>query len=131
MGTTATTRTATDLIGQPVLSWTYSDINRYEGAPDHPGMTSLRISLRHPATMAGLTADLHRVAPATTPIPTADPRVRVTKSTKDEARAHHVTYPDGIWRLDLPGTNPTWHRTKRDATTTGLRRLAILDWHQS
>ena len=126
---TTTQRTATDLIGQPVISWTYTDVNRYEGESDHPGMTSLRISLLHPGSLTGLTADLHSVAPAATPIPVADERVRVTKSSKDEARAHGVAYPSGPWRLDLPAQNPSWHRTKRDATTTGLRRVAIIDWH--
>jgi len=29
----------------------------------------------------------------------------------------------------LPGQQPSWHRTKRDGTATGLRQLAILDWH--
>lgn len=123
-----TTRSHADVLGLPVLSWTYQDKTRYEGEPDTPGMTTLTVSLLHPG-MAGLKAELHTVAPANTPIPAADPRVVVTQSTKDEARAYGHPYPTGIWRLDLPGTNPTWHRTKGDATATGLRRIAITDWH--
>jgi hypothetical protein len=69
--------------------------------------------------------DPGQVAPASTPIPAADPRVSVAKRRRDEA-----PQPGYIWALSLPGAErPTWHKTKRHAVATSLRRLAILDWH--
>jgi hypothetical protein len=44
-------------------------------------------------------------------------------------RAERPSSAAGNWRLDLPGQASSWHRTKRDGTAAGLRRLAILDWH--
>lgn len=71
------------------------------------------------------TCDPGHVAPAGTPIPASDPRVSVAKRPRAEA-----PQPGYIWALTLPGlSRPTWHKTKRDATSTGLRKLAILDWH--
>ena len=35
----------------------------------------------------------------------------------------------GFWLLTLPEQQPTWHRTKTEGTTAGLRQLAILDGH--
>ena len=66
------------------------------------------------------------MAPVTVTIPERDDRLTVQKRPGSE-----VPYGvPGPWRLTLPGVeHPSWHRIKRDAVTTGLRRLAILDWH--
>ena len=65
------------------------------------------------------------VAPASVPVPARDARVSVVKRPRDEM-------PDGAagpWRLTLGGALPSWHCTKRDGRTAGLRRVAIVDWH--
>lgn len=112
--------------GDHVLSW-YDDEPVEYGGPDadRAGWTSLTFAL----LAGGLPVrkcDADHVAPAAVPVPVKDDRVTVVKVSKADT-PYGVA---GSWRLTLPGIeHPSWHRTKRDATATGLRRLAILDWH--
>ncbi|SCL36406.1 hypothetical protein GA0070615_3048 [Micromonospora aurantiaca] len=113
-------------VGDRVISWYDDDPVEYGGGDGGP-WTTLSFAL----LAGGLPVrkcEPERVAPADTPIPGKDARVSVVKRTRAE-----MPYGEpGVWQLTLPGGGvPTWHRTKRDATTTGLRRLAILDWHRA
>jgi hypothetical protein len=112
------------VVGDMVISW-WDDKPVEYGGPDDglPALTFGLFSGRPPVR----TCDLKRVAPADTPIPAQDARVTVTRRPASE-KPHGA---DGTWRLDLPGHRPSWHRTKRDGTTTGLRQLAIIDWHDA
>lgn len=123
--TTATAQriTQADLIGQPVLTMAHEGTMRYDG-PDSGGFESMIFGMGG----TGILTTFDRIAPADIPIADSDPRITVTKGTTAEARrAGH--YGRGAWRLSLPERWDTWHDTKRDAVTAGLRRLAILDWH--
>lgn len=126
MSTTTTTRpvTAADLIGQPVIIMGQEGTYEYEG-DDRYGFES--IAFRAGRTN-GVATSFNRVAPADTPIPTADPRITVEKRPLAEARrAGH--YGRGSWRLTLPDRPDVWANTKAEAVAKGLRRLAIMDWH--
>ena len=116
------------LTGQPVISWSTDTLYRYAGIGERSGMSRVTFRIGS-GGLSDLECDFGRVAPADTVIPAKDERVVVVKSTTAEARNAGVPYPDGPWRLDLPGVRATWHKTKRDATAAGLRRMAILDWH--
>lgn len=126
--TTTAPITAESLTGQTVISWSTDTHYRYAGEGDRRGMNrvTFRIGV---GGLSDLQAAFDRVAPADTVIPAKDERVVVVKSTTAEARAAGDSYPSGPWRLDLPGVRATWHKTKRDATAAGLRRMAILDFH--
>lgn len=75
-----------------------------------------------------LRCDPALVAPADTAIPDKDSRVSIGKQ---------VAYPSwqGPWLLLVPSADGTiegtYHKTRRDGTATGLRALAILDWHKA
>ncbi len=115
-------RTVAD--GDRVISWNEDQPVVYGGESDGT-FDTLSFGVFSGATPV-LKCDPRRVAPADTPIPDRDERVSVVKGT----RAEMPYGAAGVWQLRLPGDKrPSWHRTKRDATTTGLRRLAILDWH--
>lgn len=114
-----------DLIGKPVISWNHNRPVEYGGPSERPGMESTAYSLRH-GGLPVLRCDPARVAPADTPIPEKDDRVVIVKHPR---KPEHVTYAPGLWELRLPGQPSSWHKTKRDATAEGLRRLAILDHH--
>ncbi|WP_240742410.1 hypothetical protein [Micromonospora zingiberis] len=113
--------------GDRVISWYDDDPVEYGGGDGDGRWTTLTF-----AWLAGglpvRRCEPERVAPADTPIPDKYVRVSVVKRTRAE-----MPYGEpGVWQLTLPGGGvPTWHRTKRDATATGLRRLAILDWHRA
>ncbi|WP_230415883.1 hypothetical protein [Micromonospora tarapacensis] len=112
-------------VGDRVISW-YDDAPVEYGGGDGGPWTTLSFAL----LANGLPVrkcEPERVAPAGVPIPERDARVSVVKRTRAE-----MPYGEsGVWQLTLPGDGvSTWHRTKRDATATGLRRLAILDWHR-
>ncbi|MFY1633742.1 hypothetical protein ACN27F_10755 [Solwaraspora sp. WMMB335] len=113
------------VVGDRVISWYDRDPVEYGGGDGGPWVT-----LSFALLAGGLPVrkcEPERVAPAGTPIPDKDARVSVVKRTRAE-----MPYGEpGIWQLTLPGDGASgWHRTKRDATATGLRRLAILDWHR-
>jgi hypothetical protein len=112
--------------GQLVITWDDDKPREYGGPSDHPGLTELSFSLldRHTPVIK---CDPQRVAPAGTPIPAKDARVTVEQRHRSE-RPYGAP---GNWRLTLPGQPPSWHKTKRDGTAAGLRRVAILDWHAS
>jgi hypothetical protein len=114
-------------IGDLVISWYDDQPVQYGGPEDRPGRSTLSVQLLARA-LPVRKCDPERVAPATVPIPERDARVNVAKRPRDE-----MPYAaDGPWKLTLPGVVlPSWHRTKRDATATGLRRLAIIDWRAS
>jgi hypothetical protein len=110
--------------GDLVITWWDEEPVEYGGPGEGGPLTTLSFSpgLGRPPV---LQCDPKRVAPAGTPIPAQDPRVMVTKRpTADKPYG-----AAGTWRLTLPGQEPSWHKTKRDGTAAGLRRVAILDWH--
>ena len=111
-------------VGDLVISW-YDDEPVTYGGPGDRSFTTLSFEF------CGRSApvrkcDPEQVAPADIPIPATDARVNVVKRPRAE-----MPYGEpGPWKLTLPAAkHPSWHRTKRDGTATGLRRLAILDWH--
>lgn len=111
-------------VGDRVMSWYDADPVEYGGPGDGPWTT-----LAFQVGASGLPVrhcDPAKVAPADTPIAAGDARLVVDK----RARAEMPYGESGPWRLSLPGERgPSRHRTKREAIATGLRRLAILDWH--
>jgi hypothetical protein len=111
--------------GDLVINWYDANLVAYGGEPDDSRFTELSFGLFQGGRPV-LKCPPDRVAPAGTPIPDRDDRVSVTKRTRAE-----MPYGEpGIWYLSLPGVeHGSWHRTKRDATATGLRQVAILDWH--
>ncbi|MEV0732423.1 hypothetical protein [Polymorphospora sp. NPDC050346] len=112
-------------VGDEVISWYDDEPVIYGGPGDGGPFTTLRFAFgsgRLPTRLC----EPDRVAPVDTPIPDRDERIVVEKRPTRERPYGEA----GVWRLTLPGTiHPTWHRTKRDAVATGLRRLAIRDWH--
>jgi hypothetical protein len=113
-------------IGDLVIAWDEDEPREYGGPSDHPGLTELSFSLTERHTPV-IKCDPQRVAPADMPIPARDARVTVEQRHRSE-RPYGAP---GNWRLTLPGEPPSWHKTKRDGTAAGLRRVAILDWHAS
>ena len=111
-------------VGQLVITWDDDKPREYGGPSDHPGLTEVSFGLLARGTPV-IKCDPQRVAPADTPIPARDARVTVEQRHRSE-RPYGA---DGNWRLTLPGQPPSWHKTKRDGTAAGLRRVAILDWH--
>lgn len=111
-------------IGNLVISWNEDEPVRY-GGPRDRGCDTLAFELGSKSAPV-LRCDPAKVAPADTPIPARDARVTVVRRPRTEMPYGAA----GQWRLTLAGTShPSWHRTKRDGTAAGLRRLAILDWH--
>jgi hypothetical protein len=113
-------------IGQLVITWDDDEPREYGGPSDHPGLTEVSFGLLDRRTPV-IKSDPQRVAPADTPIPARDGRLTVEQRHRSE-RPYGAA---GNWRLTLPGQPPSWHKTKRDGTAAGLRRVAILDWHAS
>jgi len=111
-------------VGAKVIYAAQKGTFEYEGPTDcGSGDTitfGLAVSREHP----GVKCDPGQVAPADTPIPAKDDRVTVVKRPMG-------TYPTwhGPWLLFLADVRLGYHRTKRDATAEGLRRVAIADWH--
>ena len=112
-----------DLVGQRVLSWYDDDVVEYGGREDDDQFSSLAFAL-FAGKLPVRKCTPGRVAPEGTPIPAKDDRVQVVKHAK-----RPFPWAAGAWELALPGQKPDFFATKRDATTTGRRRLAILDWH--
>lgn len=110
--------------GDLVITWYDYEPVKYGGPGDGGPFTTLSFGLLDGSTPVR-TCDPDRVAPADTPIPPQDSRVSVVKRPRSEMPHGEP----GNWQLILPGQHPTWYRTKRDGTTAGLRRVAILDWH--
>lgn len=119
-------------IGDLVISW-YDEEPVIYGGPDHdrPGMTSLAFTFSS-GQAPTRKCDPGKVAPADTPIPQSDERATVTK----HSRTAMPWEAPGPWKLTLPWDRQhsplppiSWHRTRRDARATGMRHLAILDWH--
>jgi len=111
-------------IGELVISWNHDRPMQYGGPGDGP-YEEVSFGLADNSAPT-LRCDFRHVAPASTPIPAQDARVTVSKRPGEEKPEH----APGVWRLTLPGVAwPSWHPTKREGTATGLRRLAILDWH--
>lgn len=115
---------STTLIGQPVITWGMAGTYAYGGPSPDPGSEQTHFSF---AGVNGLNehfCDPDRVAPADLPLPDADPRLAaaITKHPRKPA-----AWLAGPWELALPGGR-SFHKTKREATETGLRRLAIADW---
>ena len=123
-GPERTPRPAAIAIGELVISWNHDRPMQYGGPGDSPWE---EVSFGLADTSAPtLKCELRHIAPARTPIPAQDTRVTVSKRPRAEKPEH----APGDWRLTLPGVpRPSWHPTKREATATGLRQLAILDWH--
>jgi hypothetical protein len=111
-------------IGQLVITWDDDQPREYGGPSAHQGLTELSFSMLDRRTPV-IKCDRRRVAPADTPIPARDARVTVEQRHRSE-RPYGAA---GNWRLTLSGQPPSWHKTKRDGTGAGLRRVAILDWH--
>jgi hypothetical protein len=111
-------------IGDLVISWYDDEPVTYGGPGDRP-FTTLSFEFLGKSALVRK-CDPEQVAPADMPIPAKDARVSVVKCPRAE-----MPYGEaGPWKLTLSGVmHPSWHRTRRDGTATGLRRLAILDWH--
>lgn len=119
-----TTQTRAVAIGDRVISW-YDDEPVQYGGPEEGPFTTLSFEMLSKSAPVRK-CDPEQVAPADVPIRAQDARANVVK----RPRAEMPYGAAGVWTLTLPGVaRPSWHRTKRDATTAGLRRLAILDWH--
>jgi hypothetical protein len=110
--------------GDLVITWYDDEPVRYGGPGDGGPFTTLTFGVLDGRTPVR-TCGPELVAPASTPIPALDARVAVINRPRSE-RPYGAA---GTWRLTLPGQPPSWHRTKRDGTATGLRQVAILDWH--
>lgn len=110
-------------VGDLVISCHTEDPAEY-GGPSDNGFIELIVSFGGPAHV--LKCDPKDVAPADVPIPEKDGRVQAVKRPRAE-----VPYAQpGPWRLTIAGADRvSWHKTKRDATATGLRQVAIIDWH--
>lgn len=111
-------------VGDRVITWWDDEPVEYGGPGDSGAFTTLHIQPLSGRTPVR-TCHPERVAPADTPIPAQDSRVTVTKRPASEKPVGAA----GPWRLTLSGQGPSWHKTKRDGTATGLRQIAILDWH--
>ena len=111
-------------IGARVISWHEDKTVVYGGLPDIGGIDTLSWDMLGGGDPV-VRCDPRRVAPAGIPIPARDGRVTAAKRPSAEKPFGAA----GTWRLTLPGQAPSWYRTKRDATTAGLRQIAILDWH--
>lgn len=120
----AASRAGTIAIGQLVITWDDDEPREYGGPSDRPGLAEVSFGLLDRRTPV-IKCDPQRIAPADTPIPARDARVTVEQRHRSE-RPYGAA---GNWRLTLPGQLPSWHKTKRDGTAAGLRRVAILDWH--
>lgn len=106
-------------VGDTVIFWNLSFPVTYAG-PDPHGSEVLSDGVRG----SRIYCEPERVAPADAPLPDkSDPRLQIRKSKRP------FTYLPGDWCLSLPKGRTSWHKTKRDATEAGLRRLAIVDWH--
>lgn len=108
----------TPQVGEKVIHWGWEATLPWGGPGEHGG-EQLVIG----ATTSVLCSP-DRCAPADTPLADPkDPRLVVRKGKKPGA------WLAGDWVLELPGRTATWHKTKRNATAAGRRRLAILDFH--
>jgi hypothetical protein len=111
-------------VGDLVITW-YDDEPVLYGGDAEGAYSTLTFGLLDDR-LPERKCDPRQVAPADVAIPAQDPRVEVVRGT----RAEKPYGAPGIWKLTVPGQEqPTWHRTKREATATGLRRVAIFDWH--
>lgn len=69
--------------------------------------------------------DVQQVAPADITVPPSDARVAVVK----QAKGHYPTWK-GPWLLSIDGeATGRFFNTKKEGTATGLRTVAIRDWH--
>jgi hypothetical protein len=110
-------------VGDLIISW-HTDSPAEYGGPSHGPLFEVIFQFGGSAHV--LKCDPKDVAPADVPVPEKDARVQVAK----RARAEMPYGVSGPWLLTITGTARTsWHKTRRDATATGLRRVAILDWH--
>lgn len=114
---------ATDLIGREVITTGQGGVFTYKGESDNPLFVRIGFALgvgEHP----NLWASFEGVAPADIEIPAKDARVNVIKHEKKP-----FPWAAGRWELEVDGQRCGFHKTKRDATAEGLRRVAIMDWH--
>jgi hypothetical protein len=119
----AAARPAPVALGDLVISWHTDSPMQYDGPCHGP---SFEVIFQFGGSAHQLKCAPEDVAPADVPVPEKDERVQVAK----RARAEMPYGVPGPWKLTVGGTGRTsWHETKRDATASGLRRVAILDWH--
>lgn len=96
----------------------------YKGGAGGP-YAEIAIALSGEPRIHGLRCDPQLVAPVDTAIPASDPRVAVLK----QAKGHYPTWK-GPWLLILDGVPAArFFNTKKEGTATGLRTVAIRDWH--
>jgi hypothetical protein len=115
-----------DLIGTPVHSYWSERTYSYGGGGDVRSGYTLHVAIAS-GRGAVIFCDPVTVMPASMPIATKDPRVVVEKMTRRK-----TPYDNGIWLMHLPdldGTSRNGFKTKTEATATGLRRLAVDDYH--
>lgn len=115
----------TDLLNERVISCNHPRPMIYGGPhPSQPGRALISYNL-HKGGLPVLSCDPSHVAPADIPIPEKDDRVIVEKLP-----ARPFPEASGPWALRIDGIDgASYYRTKRDALATGLRRVAISDWH--
>lgn len=115
------------LIGKTVIHYSGDTRYIYEGEHDIPGVTGTRWNLRDNQELPAIRADLNSVAPASLVIPEKnDGRLEVVK--RDPSELEHGKR-GRAWQARIDDRWVSNFKTKRDAMATGLRRLAILDWH--
>lgn len=109
------------LIGRPVLAYHYDNpAYVYAGPGREPGISTLSVHVGQ--GWASITHDPDKVAPADTPIPAKSDRVNVYKI---DPKSNPWRYK---WAVTVDGELITQTSTKREATATGLRVVAIKDW---
>src|ERR1700722_1570203 len=106
-------------LGDLVISWHTDDPAEYGGVAADRAFFEVNFNFGGSAHV--LKGALKDVAPADAPVPDKDERVLPVKRPRTE-----MPYGQpGPWQLVIDG-RMSWHKTKREATATGLRRVAIL-----
>lgn len=116
---------ATDLIDGAVITAHQGGTFIYKGESDNPRFVRIGFSMGH-GGHPNLRASFESVAPADIEIPAKSDRVNVIKHEKKP-----FPWAAGRWQLEVNGERYGYHKTKRDATAEGLRRVAIMDWHEA
>lgn len=114
---------ATDLIDGAVITAGQDGTFIYKGEPDDPRFVRIGFSMGH-GGHPNLRASFESVAPADIEIPAKSDRVSIIKHDRKP-----FPWVPGRWQLEVDGERYGFHKTKRDATAEGLRRVAIMDWH--
>lgn len=117
-----------DLVGETVQVTSTDGTYIYAGPGERPGGMRITVGIAS-GRPAAIECDYTDVAPADVEVPAKDARLTIEKLPRKR------DYQDAgpwLYHLDLPGFDghrKRAKRTKREAVATGLRYLAIHDWH--